>query len=573
VTVQAWGAGGGGGATDSFTGHAGGGGGGEFAQDTVAVTPGHVYTVLVGGGGKGGGVGGGAPSSEAGGDSTFHGDSLTVTANGGSRGAYASIGKGGTGSANATHHNGGNGGNTAAANHAGGGGSSAGTAAAGGTGGNGSSGSGGAGGTPPSGAGGGGTGGGSAGGGGASPGGGGGGASNFTGNSRAGAGADGKVVLAWAVSAAGAPATAGGGTTFATVTAHGAASVAVNTTTASAAGTGSANTTHHAGGAGHAASGASGGGGAGADSTGTGVASGGTAGGIAALDGGNGGDAATSANTAGNDGASPGGGGGGADSTGTAVPGGDGGDGQIQVTYTQTLTPFSTLIAHRPGPSAPPTLAPWVSFGGSDAPDGREYAVPSLIAGVNARFGGTYTAWLVAYQFDTPSAERTVAVTVNQYEYAGGPVVSATVDRTFIPDADSPEGMIALGEITLPVAAIAADNTTAAYFTVSCTSSNASDLFLDVLFLDTQGQTVILSGGNSYVNYWIDEPGTSADIGLVLGSSFDRSQAVSVLSETLLSGGPITVEPGDNLLFLYSIAGAPAVYANYYARWLIDRIA
>jgi len=574
LKVQCWGAAGGGGFASSAGQGPGGGGGGEYAAEaTLTVVPGAVYFAAPGKGGSGGG-GRSAMSSQDGGNTTFTDASFRnlVTAHGGKRGTATSRGAGGTGSIATAHFNGGAGGPSTHAGDGGGGGSSAGTASAGGTGGTGTGGGPGAGGTAPTGGGAGGAGGTSAGAfDGSAPGGGGGGTGpdNLVPALFAGDGADGKVILTWTLSGMGQPAVSGGTTTFgfagSQVTAHGGTSVAVNATTAGAAGTGSSATAHHDGGAAAAGSGTGGGGGAGADSTGAGAAASGATGGNSALDGGDGGNGGGSANT-------PGGGGGGADSTGTAEPGGTGAAGMIRVTYTQTLEPFRTLIAHRPGPDAPQSLNPMVSFGGSDPPDGREYPVVSLQPGVNARFGGTYTLWLVAYSWDTPGSPRTVTVGINQYEYDGGPVVTDSKTRTFTPSADASNGMIPIGALTLPVSKLAPDNTSA-LFTGWVTDSNPNDLFLDLALIDSLGQTTIISTPTDYTSFWSDEPDDS-DLGNVLGSYYDRSQATSVLASTLASsGGPLTVYPGDNALFLYSKSGAPAAYASYYERWMADRTA
>jgi hypothetical protein len=138
VTARCWGGGGGGGSANlspSATGGSGGGGG-EYASDTVTVTPGNSYIVVVGSAGTAGpGIGG---TGGAGGVSTFTGDAgATVTAHGGGGGAGAggAAGAGGTGSTNSSHNNGGAGGTGSAGGGAnglgGGGGGSGGTASAG----------------------------------------------------------------------------------------------------------------------------------------------------------------------------------------------------------------------------------------------------------------------------------------------------------------------------------------------------------------------------------------------------------------------------------------------------------
>lgn len=204
MKVECWGAGGGG-----QGGSGAGGGGGEYAMEpSLAVTAGNSYTYVVGAGGAGGVGGAGGPGSN-GGNSTFAGNSVTVTAHGGS-GSTSATTSGGTGSTNTTHHNGGGShANTTGTSTGGaGGGSSAGTAAAGVSGSSNSGTSGGAGGVAPSGGGNGGAGGngtgtsGTAGVAGSTPGGGGGtGGAGSSSNSAGGAGARGQVRVTYTVPA------------------------------------------------------------------------------------------------------------------------------------------------------------------------------------------------------------------------------------------------------------------------------------------------------------------------------------------------------------------------------------
>lgn len=95
VKAECWGAGGNGGVTDGINGGAGGGGGEYAMEPTLAVTAGQTYTVTVGGNGQ---------------NTTFTGNSVTVTAHPGHNASTSTPGNGGSGSTNSTHHNGGNGG-------------------------------------------------------------------------------------------------------------------------------------------------------------------------------------------------------------------------------------------------------------------------------------------------------------------------------------------------------------------------------------------------------------------------------------------------------------------------------
>jgi hypothetical protein len=125
IQVQCWAAGGGGDGGSASQGGAGGGGGEYAAEPAFPVTPGNVYSIIVGAGGGGGSSGvGGAP----GGYSSFtntNGQPQSVTANGGGGGADFAGGQGGTGSGNTIHFDGGDGAGGSGNLGAAGGGSSA----------------------------------------------------------------------------------------------------------------------------------------------------------------------------------------------------------------------------------------------------------------------------------------------------------------------------------------------------------------------------------------------------------------------------------------------------------------
>jgi len=125
VLAEVWGAGGHGAVPGGSTG-GGGGGGGEYASQTIAVTPGNVYSRV---------VGAGSSTAAAGGFSSFVGDAAaTAKAFGGSSSTTRLGVAGGTGSTNTVHHNGGAGGDGLSTGGGGGGGGGAGTTTVGGTG-------------------------------------------------------------------------------------------------------------------------------------------------------------------------------------------------------------------------------------------------------------------------------------------------------------------------------------------------------------------------------------------------------------------------------------------------------
>ena len=131
IKVECWGAGGAGGGTNTVAStYSGGGGGGAYTlNNTVAVTPGTVYTITVGTGAVGTFI-----SGAAGGNSVF-GASL-VTANGGAGGTTVNGGNGVGGAGGIGTFNGGTGGTATTVagpkGNAGGGGGGAGSTGAGG---------------------------------------------------------------------------------------------------------------------------------------------------------------------------------------------------------------------------------------------------------------------------------------------------------------------------------------------------------------------------------------------------------------------------------------------------------
>ncbi len=580
----------GGGANGSPGG--GGGGGGEYAAEpSLAVTPGKTYQFTVGQGGTL------VPSLNYtlgnGTATVFPGDAVTVTAHGGliatSGGTLG--GPGGTGSVNLAHNDGGAGGSSPSSG-GGGGGASGWDVEPGNAGGSGSGATGGTGavGWPDdTGAivGGGGDGASSPGwpANGQEPGGGGGGGYTDTvngGHNPGAPGAQGEIVLTYTV-ASGNP-VGGGTTTFGSagttgtiVLAHGGASAALNTAAGATGGNGSANSTHYNGGDGFTGITTGGGGGGSGGSLGAGTAATGQSGAPAVQGGGKGADGSGIIDIAGQSASPPGGGGGGANASGSLeISGGNGGNGAITVSYQPPLAPFSTLIAHRPGKGAPPSLNPCVPIlNTADLPVGNAYRIPSLVPGQNALFNGTYTVVITVYNWNssTISSTRQVIVTVTQYEYQGGHGYQTAVNRNFTPSTDITNGIVIMGEMTLPVKDIDPSNTSA-YFTVSVSDSDQGDQFLDVLFLDTQGQTVTINvpGGNSYTNFYIDEPTAERDLGYILGSDLDRSQAVSVMDTAVVSGGPFYLSSGDNLFLCYSAQGAPSLGVNYLPRWYLSRL-
>jgi hypothetical protein len=325
-----------------------------------------------------------------------------------------------------------------------------------------------------------------------------------------------------------------------------------------------------------------GGGGAAGGPANTGYPSTFYAGGPGYAGGGKGGFGAQSLNTAGSGASFPGGGGGGSYGNSATVPveGGQGGQGAVRITYPPPLVPFNTLIVHHPGSGANANLNPLVAIPPGDVPNNTPYTIVNTSQpGVNAVFNSTYTGILVSHNWNavTIGLPRTIVVTISQYEYPGGPASSVQVSRSVTPSTDIVNGIVNMGEVTLPIKDYAKFNDQS-YFTVSINDTDQNDRFMDFLLLDTTGQTVLLNidpsqpGYNTYVNYYIDEPTPDRDLGFIGGTSQDRQHNVSLMEYTFVSGGPLYISAGSNLLLAYSPSGAPSLGLSYAPRWHLDRI-
>jgi hypothetical protein len=374
-----------------------------------------------------------------------------------------------------------------------------------------------------------------------------------------------------------------------TVSANRGGSVTDNSATPGVAGSGSAATTHFNGGAGAAPGTNAGGGGSSAGPAVIGNNAAGQTGGAAPTGGGKGANGANAGGNSGKNGSYPGGGGSGATTgsiaPGVGEPGGLGGGGRIQLTYTPTVNTFSAFLLHLPGAQAPDNLVPYIALDPTDTPNGTvEYPAVSAVPGQNADFNGTYTLMACATSFNSSATPRDVTVTINQYEYPGGPVYSVSAKRNqFTPANDVAgatytgvsglNGVVLIGEVTLPIKALPDENTTA-YYTATITDSNTSDTWQDLIFIDNEGSTVFCNVpvAGAYGTYWVMEAEPWQAVGGIYGSDFDLSAALSVFDWVpIISGPPPSLVPGDNSFFIWSEAGAPGLDLKHFPRFHLDR--
>jgi hypothetical protein len=295
--------------------------------------------------------------------------------------------------------------------------------------------------------------------------------------------------------------------------------------------------------------------------------------------GGKGGQGAAPPPQYGNGASYPGGGGGGClGSSAAPQEGGQGAPGAIRLTWTPPIQPMNSLIVHSLSANSDPNVNPITPIPITDVPNNTEYAVPSLTGILPATFNSTYSIILAANSWNsvTSSTPRQITVTINQYEFPGGPKYSAQVSRAVIPATDSVNGLLSMGEVTLPVKDYLRYNDQS-YFTISINDTDTSDRFMDVLMLDTLGQTWLVNidpgqaGYGQYVNFFFDEATSDRDLGFIGASMQDRQHQVSVLDYSQVSGPGMYVGPGDNLFMVYSTSGAPNLSVQYAPRWYLDR--
>jgi hypothetical protein len=278
-----------------------------------------------------------------------------------------------------------------------------------------------------------------------------------------------------------------------------------------------------------------------------------------------------------------GGGGGGANETGNSGfhGGSNGAVGRVRLSYGSSgILPLASLVVHTPSENAPDAFNPLVPVGnGADSPNGStEYLVPD-IGNLNARFDGTYTMYLVAGTWSSPSSSRDLTVQARQYPYTGGVAATQNIVRKALTPSTDLLGTLQyvdMGPISLPINQLSPGGLDS-YFGFTVTSTLTADRFLDILLIDTQGQFILINvpGSSVWNNIWLDAPDADRNLGLPLGSPADRDQASSLLQYVeRFSGGPLSVTPDhNNRIMIYSAQGAPGITGWYTPNWWTERLA
>lgn len=191
----------------------------------------------------------------------------------------------------------------------------------------------------------------------------------------------------------------------------------------------------------------------------------------------------------------------------------------------------------------------------------------STVAQPNSRYNGTYSAVLGVSTVGA-AGSNTVSVTITQLEN-GSSVATQTLTATYTsPQADR---LVKMGEVTLPLRAIPADNSLTTY-TFAFNHSAGADAYSDFMLLDTRGQTVIADPPSTVAAIYIDEPAILATIGNVYASASGRTMAYGIMDTALVTGGPFIFEPGDDRMLVWADTTSPTLTTTYYPRWLDERL-
>lgn len=221
-------------------------------------------------------------------------------------------------------------------------------------------------------------------------------------------------------------------------------------------------------------------------------------------------------------------------------------------------------LVHRPDNSTRDYL-PLVQLNPVTPLDGR--TVTTL--NTSLPWDGTYSVVLaIAALVGLATQSRTTTVTITQT--TGSAVDTVTASRTYTPNEIGNADYLYLNRVTLPIRNIPPDNV-GVNWTISITNNvggGAYDSFTDLLFIDTQGQTVAWQNIPANTHVFIDEPDpVLVNHGKVLAGS-SHAVAGSIMGQvSVLSGEPLCLDPGENKLLAHCVDGAGTLTLNYSPRW------
>lgn len=194
---------------------------------------------------------------------------------------------------------------------------------------------------------------------------------------------------------------------------------------------------------------------------------------------------------------------------------------------------------------------------------------------------GAYWAMIRIRNSNTVPAS--MAFTVDNIQLEAGGVASAWVppvqvgaanlSATWVSSGNTTSTYVILGEFNLPLTTVEPG----AQFVLKATVSDGqANGYTDLMLLDTTGELVLVNQTPAqFSTLFIDEPDPNVGVGAVnidFGGQ-GRGTAASAAAQSLISGGPIALEPGTNTLLAHALAAAPSVTATIFPRWQGERSA
>lgn len=250
---------------------------------------------------------------------------------------------------------------------------------------------------------------------------------------------------------------------------------------------------------------------------------------------------------------------------------------------------LGSSVIHRIPPEGNPLAAPLILVASSVAKLVLCKATdPVSGAEVDAQYDGTYAIWMCVSRFGSATGVAYPGVAIHQYVdglkvgrspmYQSGGSEFAEVDVTS--DTVTTRHLIFCGFVSLPCVEVSPAAQTS--YELEAYVGVGSRLTIDeVLLLDTRGPSAVVTrtGTGTYRRQQLRRPRPERQMGSLLASTStateDEDRGLVARSDlaTSLSGGPLTVGPGDTNLLVWSYAGAPTARARYAPTWASDRLA
>ena len=205
---------------------------------------------------------------------------------------------------------------------------------------------------------------------------------------------------------------------------------------------------------------------------------------------------------------------------------------------------------------------------------------PSVTTNTGVRYEGTYSIYLsVKPNLQLPAAGTVLTITVSQAGYT--PPAPVTLAHT-ISAAEAAFGvgahsLLYFGEIELPLVATHPQYSPAVTFAPSPTGLSASDMFGDILVLDTRGQTILTGNGQIVPPselLLVNEATADTGFGPIYSSPTGVLTDAMSIAPAIITGAPMWLyPPGNSRLLVWNDNAAATTVLTYNPRWLQEATA